>query len=153
MTTDITPPGRTGPVVVGVDWTSRSVPALRWAAVEAGHRGVALIAVHACSTGQPVAPYAPVPPERPNGAERISGECAHLRAVLTEALGATAGVEVRPICDLRPAVPALLAHGKEAGLLILAAVRRESGGVALGSTALACLRNAPCPVVLLPVDL
>jgi nucleotide-binding universal stress UspA family protein len=51
-------------------------------------------------------------------------------------------------------VPALLHHAREAELLVIAT---RSGGdrpgeSGPGSTTLSCLRQAPCPVVVLPTD-
>ena len=144
-----------GPVVVGVDGTERSVDALRWAAAEAMRRGCELLAVLAYGDARVTAPYAPVPAA--GLADPPASAADKLAETVQAALGRPAAVPVRQVCDPRPPVPALLAHGADADLLVLATSpepilhpARWSGHTA-GSTALACVRHAPCPVVLLPV--
>jgi len=139
------------PIVVGVDATVRSVPALRWSAFEALQRDTELVAVHAYGAAWQCAPYAPAPESQsPDRAARQA--TARLEETLRAAFGDKAPVPVRKICDSRRPVPALLDHGKGAALLVLAArpdlVR---GGATLGPVARDCLRHAPCPVVLLPI--
>jgi len=138
------------PVVVGVDGTEQSVAALRWAAFEALQRDAELVAVHAFGSPWQSAPYAPaqvtLPPDSAAGCAVASlDRCVH------QAFGDHPPVPVRKVCDSRRPVPALLDHGKGAALLVLSArpdpVR---GGASLGPIARDCLRNAPCPVVLLP---
>jgi nucleotide-binding universal stress UspA family protein len=140
------------PVVVGVDWSRRSTAALRWAAAEAALRGGELVALHAGPLRPHLASYAPAPPQ-PDPEQATMAVCVHLAAIVGEALGEHPPVRVRLVYDERPVVPALLAHGKDAAMLVLAG-RRDlpEGGVALGSTSLALVRNAPCPVVILPAD-
>ena len=139
------------PVVVGVDRTRRAVTALRWAAAEAGLRGAELRAVHAGVAPRPVASYAPVHPPEPDPRQAVAEACAHLTAIVDEALGEDPRVPVQLVCDQRPAVPALLAHGRDAAMLVLAGRSDLPGdSIALGSTGLALVRHAPCPVVILP---
>jgi nucleotide-binding universal stress UspA family protein len=57
----------------------------------------------------------------------------------------------RPVDDEWPVVPALLAPGQGAAMPVLAGRSDLPGdGIALGSTGLALVRHAPCPVVILP---
>jgi nucleotide-binding universal stress UspA family protein len=138
------------PVVVGVDGTDQSVPALRWAAFEALQRDTELVAVHAFGSPWQSAPYAPAHISlSPDGA---AGQAvALLDRCLGEAFGDRPPVPVRKVCDSRRPVPALLDHGKSAALLVLSARPDPArGGATLGPIARDCLRNAPCPVVLLP---
>jgi nucleotide-binding universal stress UspA family protein len=141
------------PVVVGVDGSDRSVDALRWAGAEAAARGCPVVAVLACGDLPLTAPYAPVaargvlkPP-----ADRLS-------ELVRVAFGGTPPVPVDEVCDPRRPVPALLAHGTGATLLVLATspepppAHPHSGRNTAGSTALALVKHAPCPVVLLPVS-
>jgi nucleotide-binding universal stress UspA family protein len=139
------------PVVVGVDMTEQSVPALRWAAFEALQRDTELMAVYAYGPLWESAPYAPAhaspsPDVAAKQARERLGEC------VTTAFGGHPPVPVREVCDQRRPVPALLEYGKGAALLVLGArpdpVR---GGAMLGPIARDCLRHAPCPVVLLPI--
>jgi len=139
-------PGADGPVVVGVDGMPRSVGALRWAADEALHRGVGLVAVHACEPAGPIAPYAPVPERGPD----LDRETEHLADLVRLALGDEPRVPVRQVCEPTTATRALLARGRGASLLVLATSADIATGVGIGATALACVRHPPCPVVLLP---
>jgi nucleotide-binding universal stress UspA family protein len=144
-------PGARLPIVVGVDATDRSVPALRWSAFEALQRDTELVAVHAYGAAWQSAPYAPAA-EAPSPDLAARQAAARLDATVREAFGGRPPVPLRTVCDSRRPVPALLDHGRGAALLVLAArpdlVR---GGATLGPVARDCLRHAPCPVVLLPV--
>lgn len=140
--------------MVGVDGTERGVGALRWAAAEAARLGCEVVAVLACGGGRLTAPYAPMGPRRP--AESTTPE-ERLEQTVEQAFHGEPPVPVRLACDPRPPVPALLAHGATATLLVLATSPEPPRHVRLGaghggSTALAVVRHAPCPVVLLPVD-
>ena len=143
-------PGRSGPVVVGVDGTYRSIGALRWGADEARRRGVALLAVHACDPVPAVAPYAPVHPETPAPDALVGSETEHLAELVRVALGPEPGIPVRQVCEPTSPIRALLAQGRGACLLVLATSADVATGTGLGSTALACVRHPPCPVVVLP---
>jgi len=138
------------PVVVGVDTTEQSVPALRWAAFEALQRDTELVAVHAFGSPWPSAPYAPAHASlSPDGAARQA--ILRLDQCLRAAFAGRPPVPVRTVCDARRPVPALLEHGKGAALLVLGArADLARGGATLGPIARDCLRHAPCPVVLLP---
>ncbi|HVQ92652.1 MAG TPA: universal stress protein [Mycobacteriales bacterium] len=148
------------PVVVGVDGSERSVEALRWGATEAARLGGLVIAVLACGAVRLTAPYAPVGARWP--AEATSPAEDRLAELVEAAFHGSPPVPVRQVCDPRPPVPALLGYGDGAALLVLAtspgppvltAVGVRSGtGQAFGSTVLALVRHAPCPIVLLPVD-
>lgn len=142
-----------GRIVVGVDGTSRSIAALRWAASEATIRGAEVYVVHAWGSALRPASYAPAAAAQPSReesaqlAEKTLAESVHL------AFGDQPPMSLRGVVDARPPVPALLDHGQGAVLLVLAARGDASpADVGLGSTALACLRNAPCPIVVLPTS-
>ncbi len=143
-------PGRSGPVVVGVDGTFRSIGALRWAADEAKQRGVGLLAVHACDPVPTVASYAPVHPETPAPDALLGSETEHLADLVRVALGSDPVIAVRQVCEPTAPIRALLAHGRGACMLVLATSTDLATGIGLGSTALACVRHPPCPVVVLP---
>ena len=145
-------PSMAGPVVVGVDGGPRSIRALRWAAEEARLRGAVVIAVHACESPGPVAPYAPVHPQQPGWEQQLRDEENHLADLVRDALGVPGVVEVRQVCEPTSPVRALLAHADGAALLVLATSADTTGGTGIGATALACVRHAPCPVVVLPSE-
>jgi nucleotide-binding universal stress UspA family protein len=146
--------------VVGVDGSERSVEALRWGAAEAARLGQPLVAVLACGAARLTAPYAPVGACWPVDTRSAAED--RLADVVDAAFGGAPPVPVRQVCDPRPPVPALLGHGAGAALLVLAtspgpqvqnaAVIRPDASGPPGSTALALVRHAPCPIVLLPVD-
>lgn len=141
-------------VVVGVDGTARAVAALRWAATEAMRRDAELYAVHAWGSALRPASYAPVG-DRSTPDECARRAAARLAETVRSAFGATPPVSVREVVDDRAVVPALLDHARNAELLVVA-TRSGAGGPpgesGPGSTTLSCLRQAPCPVVVLPTD-
>ena len=141
-----------GPVVVGVDGTFRSVRALRWGADEARRRNTDLVAVHACEPVPPMASYAPVHPPQPEPAQRMRAEAEHLAHLVRDALGTDPPVRVRRVCEPTSPIRALLAQAAGASLLVLATSADLRTGRGIGSTALACVRHAPCPVVVLPSE-
>ena len=140
-------------VVVGVDGTARTVAALRWAATEAMRRDAELYAVHAWGSVLRPASYAPVA-DRSTPEECARRAAARLAETVRAAFGAMPPVSVREVVDDRAVVPALLDHARDAELLVVAT--RAGGGrpgeSGPGSTTLSCLRQAPCPVVVLPTD-
>jgi len=146
-------PQTTRHVVVGVDGTPRTVAALRWAATEAARRDAELHAVHAWDSGMRPASYAPVT-DRSTPDECARRAAARLAETVHAAFGASPPVPVREVVDDRSVVPALLDHSRDAELLVLAtrvpAADGPPGEFGPGSTTLSCLRQAACPVVVLP---
>jgi nucleotide-binding universal stress UspA family protein len=141
-------PDRPRRVVVGVDGTPRTVTALRWAATEALRRDAELHAVLAWGDTPRPASYAPV------SASSDPAECARraqdtLSGTVREAFGGSPPVPVHEVVDDRAPVPALLDHARGADLLVLA-TRSASPAAGPGSVAISCLRQPPCPVVVLP---
>ena len=141
-----------GPVVVGVDGGPRSVRAVRWAAEEAWRRYTEVVAVHACPPPRPVASYAPVHPPVPDVDQLVATESEHLAELVRAALGDEPLVPVRTVCEPASPVRALLTHAEGASLLVLATSVDLATGTGIGATALACVRHAPCPVVILPTE-
>jgi nucleotide-binding universal stress UspA family protein len=96
-----------------------------------------------------IAPYAPVDtsPSRTMAAAR-----AGLIAVVGALARSLPGVWVRPV--LASGVPArvLIGHARAAGLLVVGGEHRSRCHTdpSVGAVALACLRRAPCPVVIVP---
>ena len=142
-------------IVVGVDRTGASVAAMTWAAREAVLRGAVVHAVHAWQPpDRERAPYAPGPRRLDGEADRRAAEEA-LTGAVREALaadGRSADGVVLEVMEGRP-VPVLLRCAVGAELLILggASVAARDGSPAVpdhvGPVARACLRTAPCPVV------
>jgi len=70
------------------------------------------------------------------------------------AFGAAPPVPVRELVDDRAVVPALLSQARRAELLVVATRAPDVPGGRFdsgpGATTLSCLRQAPCPVVVLP---
>jgi len=156
---DARPPGRTceggaalkhdpalPAIVVGVDGSVASLAALRWAAREAGLRDTALHVVRAWEdAAKRVAPYAShaMPAQ---GAEDDLTTRNRLRANVAAALGPSPLVPVQVTVAEGLAARVLLDHAAGADLLVLgSAIHRAPDGI--GPVARACLRHAPCPVV------
>ncbi len=139
-------------IVVGVDGSTGSLAALRWAEREAGLRDAALHVVRAWEdTAKRVAPYASraYPPGGPQDHRTAEGRLkADVAAVLGPAPPVT--VDVRVAEGLAARV--LLDHAVGADLLVLgSATRCAPDGI--GPVARACLRHAPCPVVVVSVEM
>ncbi|MFD9303466.1 universal stress protein [Streptomyces sp. NPDC060048] len=137
------PPQR--PVVVAVDGAPHSIPALDWAAATARRRGTDLLVVHVRPDYAPLSTLRPLPAGAPDHEDTVLAE---VQGILREREG---------LPHVRYASPAgavghtLVALGKHAQVLVLGSRRR--GGLAsllLGSTSLACVAEAACPVVVVP---
>ena len=140
-----------GRILVGIDGSAAAAAALRWAAAEARSRGLRLHVVYVRDRDdQELAPYAPlgdstgddlpVPPE----------------TALKLAVHAALGPHLPLACLLEAAeglpVHVLLDRAEGAQMLVLGNSRpgtRRAGGPTdpLGPVARDCLRDAPCPVV------
>ncbi|MEX2618783.1 MAG: universal stress protein [Egibacteraceae bacterium] len=136
-------------IVVGVDGSSGSVAALRWAAAEARRRGASLTAVHAyirplVYTGTDAA-MAAFEPERHDRAEQVLDQALEAEA------DAMTGLEVRRVLHDGQAARALIEAAATADLLVIG-THGAGGfeGLLLGSTAEHCARHAACTVVLVP---
>lgn len=136
-------------IVAGVHGSSASLAALRWAAREAELREVGLLVVRAWEDqSKRRAPYA--------GQQALEED--RLMA------GARLADTVRSTLDRRPAVTVmvkvaegltarvLLDHAEGAELLVLGSAA-TAGPHAVGPVARACLRRAPCPVVVVSADM
>jgi len=137
-------------VLVGVQGAAGARAAIQAAAEEAGFRRTKLVAVTAYSAEQTAA----APAARPAGALRTSGEEraqaeSLLQEATLEALGPDAGqVELRVVQGVPGRSLVEAARTIDAELLVIAT--RVEGVLSwlLGSQYL--LRNAPCPVLLVP---
>jgi nucleotide-binding universal stress UspA family protein len=144
-------PQTTRKIVVGVDGAPRTIAALRWAASEAMRRDAEVVAVHAWGDVLRPASYAPVA-DCTDPDESAQRAASLLSGAVRSAFGTTPPVPVREVVDDRAVVPALLSQARRAELLVVA-TRGPDGrpfDSGPGSTTLSCLRQAPCPVVVLP---
>jgi nucleotide-binding universal stress UspA family protein len=139
-------------VVVGVDGSPESYAAIRIGREEASLRGTRLVAVMAyggegmlgAPAGRPLA--TPGLPEE----ERVMAEST-LRSVVKAALGAD-GEAVEPL--VQPGQPGrvLVDAARVAGavMIVLAARKERTPSRLLGAVSQYVLRNAPCPVLVVP---
>ncbi|MGH3254248.1 MAG: universal stress protein [Streptosporangiaceae bacterium] len=136
-------------IVVGVDGSKASAAGLCWAAKEAGLRRAALHVVHAWDgAGRHRAPYAPLgglaSPEEDRAAAALL-----LAAIIFAALGPATPVPLRAELAEGRAERVLLDRAAGAELLVLGSTGcRGHLQDALGPVHRACLRSAPCPVVI-----
>ena len=142
-------------IVVGVDGSDESRAALAWAVEEGRLRRVPVLAVHAWEL--PVVPTATglVPSSVDIVPDHLSelreGAVGLVEAMVQEASGDAADVEVRPLAVEEKPVKALLDAAEANGAQMIVVGSRGHGGfVALlvGSTSEQVARHATCPVVI-----
>lgn len=139
-------------VVVGVDGSPDSYAAIRLARREAGYRGVRLIAVMARGpeTSSLGAPAARPLSTRSAGEERKLAEST-LRLAVHHALGTEDGsIECRVVTGVPGRVLVETARTTSAELIVLATRREKTPSRLLGAVSQYVLRNAPCPVLVVP---
>jgi nucleotide-binding universal stress UspA family protein len=133
-------------VVVGVDGSVASLAALRWAAREAGLRAARLHVVCALDPGrEQAAPYAG------HARRLVPGQVGPPTvALLQELVGTVLGPSLLVIVDAEVAcglaAKVLIDRARGADLLVLGDPATSQFEV-IGPVARACLRHAPCPVV------
>ncbi|MET9465442.1 universal stress protein [Streptomyces sp. NPDC006544] len=133
------------PVVVAVDSAPHSIPALDWAAATAQRRGTDLLVVHVRPDYAPLNTLRPLPVGAPGHQDTVLAE---VQDILREREGLP---HVRYASPAGAVARTLVALGEHAQVLVLGSRRR--GGLAsllLGSTSLACVAEAACPVVVVP---
>jgi nucleotide-binding universal stress UspA family protein len=132
-------------VVVGVDFSAESAAALRWACREAGLRGAEVHAVHAMEAPcHSMASYAAV--QAPGQPDDVDIDVMW-RSVMPDQV---AGVQVRTEVVLGLAARILLDRCEGADMLVLGTVSDMPGALrSAGPVIRACLRRAPCPVVVI----
>jgi nucleotide-binding universal stress UspA family protein len=136
-------------IVVGVDGPAESVAALRWACREASLSAAEVHAVLALEAAcHRVASYAVPAPRQISGSWGAAREA--LRQAVSEAASLFPGVSVRTEITEGLAARVLLDQAAHADMLVLG---RTSHGPDLyrgaGPVIRACLRAAPCPVVVI----
>jgi nucleotide-binding universal stress UspA family protein len=135
-------------IVVGVDGSEGSVRALRWAAREAAVRGgtVQAITVWAWDGTGTLAPTATAPAEERARAEQI------LTTAVTKVADETPGVSFATDLIEDHAARALTRAARDADLLVLGSHGHSRlHHAVLGSISEECVRQATCPVVVLPI--
>jgi nucleotide-binding universal stress UspA family protein len=142
-----------GPVVVGVDASDAALPAVRFAADEARRRSAPLAVVHA------LAPFDGIAAIRSElglpGTDRHETLGEGLVAAVAASVAADLPAD-RITTDVAVGNPVDVLCAAAAGARLLVVGRRGAGGVAgllLGSTADGVVREAACPVVVLPDEL
>jgi nucleotide-binding universal stress UspA family protein len=141
-------------IVVGVDGSDASTEALRWAADEARLRFAPLVAVHAWSfvAAQPIGDPGMLAMPAGDLAGQLDAENEAARgaldAIVAEALGTDAGVEVEKRLVEGDAGDALVAASASAELLVVGSHGRSGFKAALlGSVSRHVVSHAACPVV------
>lgn len=128
-------------IVVGVDGSDSSVRAVRWAAQQAAVTGASLRAVASWRWPNYVT-------RMPPGVDLSAETTRTLHDVLAAALVDHPHLTVTEHVVEGPAGPALLTQARDATLLVVGARGRAAfPGLLLGSVAEYCVRNGPCPVV------
>lgn len=141
------PANARGPVVVGVDDSENSEPAVAAAMKEAAVRDATLVAVHAWSD-VPVTAYPVIQVSDRYNEEKIAREvlAKHLAPHQTE----HPNVTIEQVVVMDQAEEALVKQSDDAALVVVGS--RGRGGVAgllLGSTSRKVLRSAHCPVMVI----
>jgi nucleotide-binding universal stress UspA family protein len=144
--------GRGGRIVVGVDGSEASLPALRFALGRAQEDGSTVTVVHSWEISTPFAPEVLVasgwvPPDELM--EQRSGEL--VAALFEEAGDVTEGVDVSVVRSRQAPERALRAEAEKADLVVVGS-RGRGGlrGLFLGSVSQAVLHGAAVPVVVIP---
>jgi nucleotide-binding universal stress UspA family protein len=137
-----------GRIVVGVDGSTASLRAARWAAAEAERRGLALDVVHAWMPPYPLNPpdyFADPAPFEAQGAEILD------RAMKSLAASGPVAVDTRPVL-VRDYPSKALVHAAEEAELLAVGSRGRGGfsGLLLGSVSQNCVNHAPCSVAVIP---
>lgn len=147
MSNNKKPTAVTRDVVVGVDGSPAGVQALRYAVAEAQRLRSGVQVLHAVPTFVPMAPMYPLPVED----LAIAGRTVLRRSVDEANIRST--VPVRTTLSHESAVPALVAAGRGAALVVLGADRRPvAARIFTGNVSTAVAASATVPVVTAPED-
>ena len=138
-------------VVVGVDGTPDSYAAIRLGHEEAGLRGTELVAVMAYSGEGALGTPAARPLATPRSLTEDQALAAStLTSVVKAALGATDGIELRVEVGPPGRVLVDTARARQAVMVVLSARKERTPSRLLGAVSQYVLRNAPCPVLVVP---
>jgi nucleotide-binding universal stress UspA family protein len=138
-------------ILVGVDGSPRSQAAIRAGREEASLRQSALVVMMAYG-GEGVLG---TPAGRPLATTRSTGEdlelaTSTLRGVVRAALGADDGVQLHVAAGQPGRVLVETARERDAVMIVLAARKEGAPSRLLGAVSQYVLRNAPCPVLVVP---
>jgi nucleotide-binding universal stress UspA family protein len=138
---------RIPPIVVGIDGTTASLRATRWAATEAIRRRLPLRLVHTHEIPLRFPPGIADPDSAANSYREQGGQW--LRAAETAATEAAPGLRPELALERAAVVPGLLHESTSAALLVLG-TRAQHGltGLLVGSVSVALAGRAHCPVVI-----
>lgn len=140
-------------IVVGVDGSAESVSALGWACHEAALRTAEVHAVYVWETPcHAMASYASA--SRSTSARPPGDGAGAARSVLWRAVGSVDTGEVRVRAEVAEGLAArvLLDRACGADMLVLGAGARSDTLHSAGPVLRACVRRAPCPVVVIGPD-
>lgn len=139
-------------IVVGVDGSEQSLHALRWAIERARLSGEVVEPVYIFDSAPPVdfSGYAgPIP--MTSAEELAEAAATRLTQAVQRADDGAPGVVVKlQVVDDHSRSAALVREAAGAAMLVLGVHRRHWMDGAIGSTARACLKHAPCAVVVVP---
>jgi nucleotide-binding universal stress UspA family protein len=128
-------------IVVGVDGSDGSNDALRWAAGQATLMGASIRAVASWRWPSYVTRVPPGADPAGDTTRTLTESLARLRAEFPD-------LDISEHVVQGPAGPSLLTQSENASLLVVGARGRAAfPGMLLGSVAEYCVRNGPCPVV------
>lgn len=137
-------------IVVGVDGSSASQQALRWAVRQAGLTGASVDAVIAWDSPIATGGYGWAPAGLTDDVDYAEIAATMLADAVSSTADAQSGVSVRQLVVADNPAQALLDAAAGADLLVVGS--RGHGGFTsalLGSVSLHCVHHAPCPVVVI----
>jgi nucleotide-binding universal stress UspA family protein len=137
-------------VVVGVDGSPDSYPAIRLGREEASLRGTGLVAVMAYSEGAFGTPAGRPLAVPGSPAEDQALAESTLGSVVKAALGGSGEVELLVQAGQPGRVLVDAARARQAVMVVLAARKERTPSRLLGAVSQYVLRNAPCPVLVVP---
>ena len=138
-------------VVVGVDGMPHSYAAIMLARREAACRATGLTAVMAYTSDTAFGTPAARPLAAPlSGDEQREIAESTLRQAIRAALGSDEGVTFQAVAGMPGRVLVQVARTVDADLLVLATRREYTPSRLLGAVSQHVLRNAPCPVLVVP---
>lgn len=138
-------------VVVGVDGLPHSNAAITLARQEAASRGTDLTAVMAYTSDSALGTPAvqPLASAVPQDEQRQIAQST-LRQAVREALGSDEGVTLQAEPGIPGRVLVQVARTVDADLVVLATRREHAPSRLLGAVSQYVLRNAPCPILVVP---
>ncbi|EHR50972.1 universal stress protein UspA-like protein [Saccharomonospora marina XMU15] len=144
-----TPNHAVGAIVAGVDSTEASLRAVRWAANTAAKHHLPLQLVHAA--GFPdlyVGTTVPPPESFMEELRRQSWETLRAARDIARQAGDAGDIDIHTRFETDPPIPFLLRASSEAAMIVLGSSGRTGlTGALVGSTTLALVAHAGCPVV------